>query len=304
MPWTIGDVEKHYGGLDDKHKKMWMDIANSALKSCMDKGGDAKKCEVSAIMQASGVVKKSLSDEGKSFYYLTDISNIELQVEGDKKSSWIEIFREGKWNHPKHGIIEGTKKLFNDFILNWKNNVLGREIALDKTHNPEDGATGWVKDIKIVGDRLKALIEWTPWGIDLIENKGFKYFSPEYRDSYTNKETGEVHNNVLFGGALTNRPFLTDLSPIILSEDINLQQTSIAQNIPTDSTDLSYLDLVNPFLDILRSLCYGGYVDQNDLKDFVMGYLNRVDFSQVTMNEEFKKDIISLLEEYLDKGVI
>ncbi len=302
MPWDMSQVEKHYGGLDDKHKKMWMDVANSALKSCMDKGGDAKKCEVSAIMQASGVVKKSLSEDGKSFYYLTDISSIELQVQDNKKSSWIEIFRVGKWNHPKHGIIEGTKKLFNDFINNWKSNVLGREIALDKTHNPEEGATGWVKDMKIEGDRLKAFIEWTPWGVELIEQKGFKYFSPEYRDSFTNKETGQIHNNVLFGGALTNRPFLTDLAPVILSEDISLHQTAIAQSMPMDQSPLDYLDLVNPFIDIIRSLCYGGYIDQNELKDFALTHLSKVDFSQVTMSEELKKDLILCLEEYIDKG--
>src|SRR3990167_4161307 len=223
MPWTIESVDKHYGGLDTKHKKMWVEVANSALKSCMGKGGDAKECEVSAIRQASSVVKKQMEDDEKTYYYLTDISDIQLEEKDGKKSSWIEVFREGEWNHPKWGIIKGTKKLFSDFISNWKSNVLGREIALDKTHNPEEGATGWIKDMKIVGDRLKALVEWTPWGIELIEQKGFKYFSPEYRDSYTDKESGKEHKNVLFGGGITNRPFLTDLAPIVLSEDLENQ---------------------------------------------------------------------------------
>ncbi|MFZ3073214.1 MAG: phage protease, partial [Thermodesulfobacteriota bacterium] len=169
----------------------------------------------------------------KSYFYLTDISNIELEEKDGKKSSWIEIFRIGKWNHQKYGVIEGTKKLFNDFIENWKSNVLGRDIAIDRTHNPEDGATGWIKDMEIVGDRLKALIEWTPFGIELIEQKGFKYFSPEYRDSYTDKESGKEHKNVLFGGALTLRPYLTNLAPIILSEDMDVFQ-KYENNILTD----------------------------------------------------------------------
>ena len=304
MPWDISQVDKHYSGLNDKMKSLWVSVANSALKSCLDKGGDAKECEISAIRQAASVVKKNLSGDGEnSYYYLTDISDIKLEEKDNKKSSWIEIFRIGKWSHPKYGIIEGTKKLFNDFISNWEKNVLGREIGIDKTHNPEDGATGWVKDIQIVGDRLKALIEWTPWGIDLIENKGFKYFSPEYRDSYTNKETGQIHNNVLFGGALTNRPFLTDLSPIILSEDIseniNLQQTAIAQSIP-DKVGTYSMELAPSFIDIIRQLCFGGYIDITELKDFTLSHLAKVDFSQVTMSEEFKKELITLLEEYAD----
>ncbi len=222
MPWEIGDVEKHIKGLSDKAKKIWVSVANSALSRCMEK--DGKDCEASAIRQANSVAKKQMEDSEYSFYYLTDISEIELEEKDNKKSSWIEIFRIGKWDHPKHGVIEGTKKLFNDFISNWKNNILGRDIAIDKTHKPEDGATGWVKDMKIVGDRLKALVEWTPFGLDLIEQKGFKYFSPEYRDSYTDKETGKEYKNVLYGGALTNRPFLTDLAPIILSEDMDVFQ--------------------------------------------------------------------------------
>ena len=230
MPWTVADVESHIKGLSDKGKKIWVSVANSALSRCQEKGGE--DCEGSAIRQANSVAKKQMEDENESYNYLVDISNIELEEKDGKKSSWIEIFREGSWQHPRYGKIEGNKKLFNDFIDNWKNNVLGRDIAIDRTHNPEEGATGWVKDMKIVGDRLKALIEFTPWGIELIEQRGFKYFSPEYRDSYTDKETGKEYKNVLFGGGLTNRPFLTDLAPVILSEDMDVFQKQ-------DNTELS-----------------------------------------------------------------
>lgn len=222
MPWTVGDVEKHIKGLSDKAKKVWVNVANSALNSCMEKGGS--DCEASAIRQASSVAKKQMEDSDRSYNYLVDISDITLEEKDGKKTSWIEIFREGEWNHPRWGIIKGTKKLFQDFIDNWKNNVLGREISIDKTHNPSEGATGWIKDLKIFDDRLKAKVEWTSWGLDLIENKGFKYFSPEYSDNYINKETGAEVKNVLIGGALTLRPFLTNLNPVVLSEDMDVFQ--------------------------------------------------------------------------------
>src|SRR3990167_3879235 len=221
MPFSTEDVEKHVKGLSAKAKKTWVNVANSALTTCQEKGGE--DCEGSAIRQASSVVKKQMEDDEKTYYYLTDISDIQLEEKDGKKTSWIEVFREGSWKHPLHGIIKGTKKLFNDFIDNWKNNILGREIALDKTHDPSEGATGWIKDMRIKEDRLLALVEWTPWGIELIEQKGFRYFSPEYRDVYVDKESGKEHKNVLFGGALTNRPFLTDLAPIVLSEDLENQ---------------------------------------------------------------------------------
>ena len=241
MSWEIGDVEKHIKGMSDKAKKVWVSVANSALSRCQEKGGE--DCEGSAIRQANSVAKKQMEDVEKSYYYLTDISDIQLEEKDGKKSSWIEIFRIGKWNHQKYGVIEGTKKLFNDFIENWKSNVLGRDIAIDKTHDPSEGATGWIKDMKIVGDRLKALIEFTPWGIELIEQRGFKYFSPEYRDSYTDKETGKEYKNVLFGGGLTNRPFLTDLAPVILSEDMDVFQKQDNTELSNDLKDEMWLVL-------------------------------------------------------------
>jgi len=224
MPWTKNDAKGHTSKADTpKKQKQWTDVANSVLKSCMAEGGTEESCSAKAVTQANGVIAKLEDCLNNSYYYLTDISDIELEDKEGKKTSWIEVFRVGKWNHPKYGIIEGTTKLFGDFIKNWKDRVLGRDISLDKTHEPSDGATGWVQELKIKGDRLLALIEWTPWGIELIEQKGFKYFSPEYRDVYVDKESGKEHKNVLFGGALTNRPFLTDLAPIVLSEALENQ---------------------------------------------------------------------------------
>lgn len=225
MPWNSSDAKSHTSKADTlKKQKQWSNIANSVLEKCLADGGDQKTCESKAITQASGVIAKLSEDVDKSYNYLVDISDIQLEEKEGKKTSWIEIFREGSWSHPKHGIILGTKKLFNDFIDNFKNKVLGREVAIDKTHDPSEGATGWIKEMKIKEDKLLALIEWTPWGIELIEQKGFKYFSPEYRDSYIDKESGKEYKNVLFGGGITNRPFLTNLAPIVLSEDMDVFQ--------------------------------------------------------------------------------
>jgi hypothetical protein len=56
MPWTVADVEKHNKGLGDSQKARWVAVANSALKSCMEKGGSESECAASAIRQANGVV--------------------------------------------------------------------------------------------------------------------------------------------------------------------------------------------------------------------------------------------------------
>lgn len=66
MPWTTDDVDKHKKGLTAKQKKQWVRIANSALKSCMKKGGTDKECAASAIRQANGVVMNT--NESKGIY--------------------------------------------------------------------------------------------------------------------------------------------------------------------------------------------------------------------------------------------
>ena len=85
MSWEIGDVEKHIKGMSDKAKKVWVSVANSALSRCQEKGGE--DCEGSAIRQANSVAKKQMEDVEKSYYYLTDISDIQLEEKDGKKSS-------------------------------------------------------------------------------------------------------------------------------------------------------------------------------------------------------------------------
>ena len=139
MPWTPEESKGHTSKADTtKKQKQWAEVANSVLKSCLADGGDEKSCSAKAIMQANGVIAKLEEDKIlDKFYYLIDLSKIELDEA--TKLIWIEIFREGKWQHPKYGEIKADQKLFNDFISNWKNNVLGRDISIDKTHEPADG---------------------------------------------------------------------------------------------------------------------------------------------------------------------
>jgi hypothetical protein len=76
MPWTKEDVEKHKGGLTDDQKNQWVEVANSALESCMKDGGSEETCAISAIKQANGVVEKKYINEG----------NIEIRIIPDEDS--------------------------------------------------------------------------------------------------------------------------------------------------------------------------------------------------------------------------
>ena len=220
MPFSPEDATKHTSKADTpKKRQQWSEVLNSVLKSCMAEGGTEESCSAKAIMQANGVIAKL--EDGGTYHYLYEIEESSTNELEDKTIITIDIFREGAWTHPRYGLIEGNQKLFNDLITNWKANVIGRDVIFDKNHHPEDGGTGIVKDLFIEADKLKAKVELTNFGADLIKNKGFRYFSPEYTSKYTNKETNKEIQNVLIGGALTIRPFLTNLAPIVLSEQFS-----------------------------------------------------------------------------------
>jgi|SRR5262245_7622692 len=59
MPWTAADADRHTSGLDDKQKRQWAHVANSALAQCLADGGERKFCEGKAVRMANGVVGKA-----------------------------------------------------------------------------------------------------------------------------------------------------------------------------------------------------------------------------------------------------
>jgi len=40
LPWTTRDVDRHVKGLTAHQKKVWVNVANSALSRCEADGGD------------------------------------------------------------------------------------------------------------------------------------------------------------------------------------------------------------------------------------------------------------------------
>ena len=140
------------------------------------------------------------------------------------KKSEIEILHAGVWEHPAYGEIRITEEDIDLFIQSFDDKVRKVDIAVDQEHMPEKGAAGWYRSLtKVFEDgktKLKATVEWTKLGIQLIQDGIFKYFSPEFDFAYEDMETHEQFENVLLGGALTNRPYFKSLAPVALSENM------------------------------------------------------------------------------------
>jgi len=156
--------------------------------------------------------------------------NVITLEELEGQTSEIEILRTGEWQHPEYGTIKVKESDIDKFIENFNNNARGVDLAVDQAHKPDEGAAGWFKTLRKEdssdGVRLMATIEWTPYGKELVENKVFRYFSPEFTFNYTDAETGKTFKNVLFGGALTNRPFIKNMQPVLLEEQAAAEITA------------------------------------------------------------------------------
>jgi hypothetical protein len=149
--------------------------------------------------------------------YLVDLASIQLEEKDDKGSAWVHALPLGEYLHPVFGKINVNTERIKRFADNIKNKVRGIDPSINYNHNNEDIASGWVKDGEARDTGLWVLVDFTKNAIDKIKNKEYRYFSAEYRDKWTD-QNGKEFQDVFFGGALTNRPFMKNLIPINLSE--------------------------------------------------------------------------------------
>jgi phage I-like protein len=184
--------------------------------------------EENAYLQSLGFVEKEGEMvKGSEIKLHKLVPQIELgKANFSEKSpvSDIEVLASGSWDHPQYGHFDITEEDIDGFVQSFNNKVRKVDIAVDQEHMPEKGAAGWYKALnKVFEDgkcKLKATIEWTKLGTQLIKDGIFKYFSPEFDFQYEDLETHEQFGNVLLGGALTNRPYFKSLAPVALSENM------------------------------------------------------------------------------------
>jgi phage I-like protein len=152
--------------------------------------------------------------------YLIDLSQVSLS-EGETPSSWIHAMTIGTYDHPVYGEIAFTEDRLQRFASSVVNKVRDIEPDIDYDHKVHNGdAAGWVKNAEVRADGLYVFVEWTKTAAEKIKSKAYKYFSPEFLDEWTHPKSATKFQDVLSGGAITNRPFLKDLQPLNLSEFI------------------------------------------------------------------------------------
>ncbi len=93
---------------------------------------------------------------------------------------------------------------------------LSRGLPIDydhRTYQADDSrAAGWIRELRISGDRLEGQVEWTPAGAAAIKSKEYRFISPVYQfdpddpRAPEEKQSGRVL--YLTGAGLVNDPAL------------------------------------------------------------------------------------------------
>lgn len=147
---------------------------------------------------------------------------IQLGEKGQAPPKEIQLLRAGTWEHPKYGKVDITSDTLKHIKRNFDDRVRGVDIAIDSEHKPEEGAKAWLRRLSVKDDgrELWGHVDWTPDGQDLVMKRIYRYTSAEYTPEYKDPETGKVYKDVLMGAALTNRPFIKEMHPVLLSETV------------------------------------------------------------------------------------
>lgn len=157
-------------------------------------------------------------DKDQSYGYMVDLHEQKLGEWVDDTRQWIQGMPIGNYTHPQHGAINITPDRVKRYADQVKSGIRGQDLNIDYDHQT-GVAAGWVKDAEARKDGLYLLIEWTATAAKHIRDKAYRYFSPEIHSHWEHPTEKKVYNDVLFGGGLTNRPFLKGIQPLTLNEE-------------------------------------------------------------------------------------
>ncbi len=172
-----------------------------------------------AVSQLQALYAREGGKMGESASFLINLDSIQLSEA--ENSKWIHALPMGSYKHPVWGDINVDADRAKRFADNVKTKVRGIDPSINYNHKNDDndGASGWVKDAEVRSNGLWLFVEFVADAAEKIRQKKFKYFSIEFVDEWIDSQ-GKKFQDVVLGGALTNRPFMKNLVPINLSEDV------------------------------------------------------------------------------------
>lgn len=139
----------------------------------------------------------------------------------------------------------------------------GVDLVVDYEHQTLKGveapAAGWVKELKLEGGNIVAVVEWTPRGAEYLKNKEYRYLSPVVNVRKTDNKAIGLHSL-----ALTNTPAIEHMAPIVNSENfeggqenMDLKKLAAALGLDPDATEEQIMEAVQAMAAENKSLKEG-----------------------------------------------
>lgn len=157
-----------------------------------------------------------LSDDGQtnSPPGLVRFLSQRVELGEGQKQCWVTLTRTGNFSDPRYGDFMITPTHLQQMVDNFNKRTLGQDVFIDVAHRPNDGAAAKVLKLAVENGRLRALVEWTEYGLDAVKKRGFAYLSAEYHENWRDNEAKNAHGCVLLGAGLTTRPVVKNLDPV------------------------------------------------------------------------------------------
>jgi len=149
--------------------------------------------------------------------FMCSLDGVKL-ADGDAPRTEVTLLRTGTFHDPRYGTFDITRDMLLSMVRNFDAGTYGQDILLDVSHEPHKGAAAKILGLKLDGNRLRASVEFTPYGVDAVKNRGMRYLSAEFVDDFVDNEQHTSHGPTLLGGAVCTRPVIKRMDPITLAE--------------------------------------------------------------------------------------
>jgi len=167
------------------------------------------------------------------------------------KPVWIQLAKSGHFKGHQAGEFDLNPAIFSQIIRNFREVNLGK-VPFDFEHAsvmpPNSGSTpltgvpaqGWIRDLRINGSNLEALVEWKEPARSYIKDERYTAVSPVIKFGFKDPVTGENRGARLVSAALTNDPFLTGMAPLAASAgQADAEAVIDAREVPAAEAALS-----------------------------------------------------------------
>lgn len=133
--------------------------------------------------------------------------------------SKVHLIPIGQWEHDLYGPIIINAADIREYQQNFNAGVRkGVFITAGHEGYNELPAVGWITEVESRDTGLWGTVEWNELGKETLNDKQFKFFSPEMYRDYEDPQSHQFFRNVLTGGALTKSPYFKELEAVVFSD--------------------------------------------------------------------------------------